>query len=92
VHSPTLSTAFPSMCRYEATSPWVLLHTIPYLPLTFQLTTCFTPDRSGTWELGLGVAGQADLYVDGNKVVDNSTDQKPGLLFVSLVPLPYRTY
>ena len=33
--------------------------------------------------MGLGVAGQADLYVDGKKVVDNSNDQKAGLLFVS---------
>jgi beta-glucosidase len=54
-----------------------------------QLKTSFTPDVSGTWELGLGVAGQADLYVDGEKVIDNSNDQKAGLLFVSLV-LPGR--
>ena len=33
--------------------------------------------------MGLGVAGQADLYVNGEKVVDNSNDQKAGLLFVS---------
>ncbi|WVR04181.1 hypothetical protein IAU60_001181 [Kwoniella sp. DSM 27419] len=46
-----------------------------------SLKTVFTPDESGTWELGLGVAGQADLYVDGVKVIDNSTDQKAGLLF-----------
>lgn len=32
--------------------------------------------------MGLGVAGQADLYVNGEKVVDNSNDQKAGLLFV----------
>lgn len=37
----------------------------------------------GQWELGLGVAGQADLFIDGKKIVDNSTDQKEGLLFVS---------
>lgn len=35
------------------------------------------------WLLGLGVAGQADLYVNGQKFIDNSTDQTPGLLFVS---------
>lgn len=35
------------------------------------------------WEFGLGVAGQADLFIDGKKIIDNSTDQKEGLLFVS---------
>jgi beta-glucosidase len=33
--------------------------------------------------LGLGVAGQAGLYLDGKLVVQNSKDQKEGLLFVS---------
>jgi beta-glucosidase len=33
--------------------------------------------------MGLGVAGQADLHVNGEKIVDNSNDQKAGLLFVS---------
>lgn len=51
--------------------------------LTRQLKTSFTPDVTGPWQLGLGVAGQADLYVNGEKVIDNSTDQKAGLLFVS---------
>lgn len=59
--------------------------------LTFQLKTVFTPDVSGAWEMGLGVAGQADLYVDGEKVVDNSSDQKAGLLFVSLSTLLQQT-
>lgn len=49
-----------------------------------SLRTTFTPDHTGTWLLGLGVAGQADLYVDGVKVVDNSTNQEAGLLFVSV--------
>lgn len=48
-----------------------------------SLRTTFKPDHSGTWLLGLGVAGQADLYVNGKKVVDNSTSQEAGLLFVS---------
>jgi beta-glucosidase len=47
-----------------------------------SLKTRFKPDVTGAWLLGLGVAGQADLYVDGRKVVDNSTDQQAGLLFV----------
>lgn len=49
-----------------------------------SLKTTFKPDYTGTWLLGLGVAGQADLYVDGVKVVDNSTNQEAGLLFVGL--------
>ncbi|ADV25102.1 beta-glucosidase [Cryptococcus gattii E566] len=46
-----------------------------------SLKTIFTPDESGIWEFGLGVAGQADLFIDGKKIIDNSTDQKEGLLF-----------
>ena len=41
----------------------------------------FYPDVSGTWEIGLGVAGQADLYLDGKKIIQNSENQKFGLLF-----------
>lgn len=43
--------------------------------------------------MGLGVAGQADLYINGDKVVDNSSDQKAGLLFVSITSesVPDRT-
>ncbi|WWC69041.1 uncharacterized protein I206_102977 [Kwoniella pini CBS 10737] len=46
-----------------------------------SLRTIFVPDESGIWELGLGVAGQADLYINGQKIIDNSTNQKEGLLF-----------
>lgn len=35
------------------------------------------------WELSVGVAGQADLYLDGRKIIDNSTTQKASVLFVS---------
>ncbi|WWD20488.1 hypothetical protein CI109_104964 [Kwoniella shandongensis] len=42
-----------------------------------SLKTVFTPDESGT----VSVAGQADLYINGEKIIDNSTDQKEGLLF-----------
>ena len=46
-----------------------------------RLRTTFVPDKSGIWQLGLGVAGQADLYVNGQKLIDNSTNQRAGLLF-----------
>ncbi|KAM0750533.1 hypothetical protein T439DRAFT_380431 [Meredithblackwellia eburnea MCA 4105] len=45
------------------------------------LRSTFTPHVSGIWEFGLGVAGQADLYLDGKLVVNNSENQVPGLLF-----------
>lgn len=35
------------------------------------------------WELGLGVAGQGDLYVDGEELIDNTLNQEPSVLFVS---------
>lgn len=83
-------------CQSGDTYRSVLDHWIARQFADYQLKTCFTPDQSGPWELGLGVAGQADLYVNGEKVVDNSTDQKAGLLFVSphthsLSPLPKRS-
>jgi hypothetical protein len=42
------------------------------------------------WEFGLGAAGQADLYIDGNLIVENSVNQKPGLQFVSLSAIARR--
>ncbi|KAH8928460.1 glycoside hydrolase family 3 protein [Atractiella rhizophila] len=44
-------------------------------------STTFRPNESGIWEIGLGVAGQADLYFDGKLLIENSKDQKFGLLF-----------
>lgn len=47
-----------------------------------RATTKFIPDESGVWQLGLGVAGQADLYLDGKKIIDNTNNQKQSVLFV----------
>ncbi|KAH8833090.1 glycoside hydrolase superfamily [Flagelloscypha sp. PMI_526] len=44
-------------------------------------TATFIPDEDGVWQLGLGVAGQADLYMDGKKVIDNTVNQKQSVLF-----------
>jgi beta-glucosidase len=66
----------------------VMLSLVRVWKLTSQLKTSFTPNVSGPWELGLGVAGQADLYINGEKVIDNSTDQEAGLLFVSFLLAP----
>ncbi|KAL1406447.1 hypothetical protein Q8F55_008146 [Vanrija albida] len=49
-----------------------------------SLRTRFVPDTGGKWELGLGVSGQADLYVDGVKAIDNRTDQEPSVLFFNM--------
>ena len=47
----------------------------------------FVPDQTGTWTLGLTVAGQGDLYVDGRLVVENSKNQKADVTFVSCLCL-----
>lgn len=46
------------------------------------LRSTFTPDIDGVWEFGLGVAGQADLYINDELVVENSVNQTPSILFV----------
>src|SRR6478735_6500534 len=48
-----------------------------------KLSAVFEPDVTGDWEFGLVVAaGQGDLYIEGEKVIDNTVDQKPSGLFV----------
>jgi beta-glucosidase len=37
-----------------------------------RATTTFTPDRSGTWDLGLTAIGQARVLVDGRVVLDTA--------------------
>lgn len=41
----------------------------------------YTPEQASNYEFGLASCGYADLYVDGKKVVDNSTNPQPGELF-----------
>ena len=43
--------------------------------------TDFTPDVGGLWDFGLTVCGTADLYIDGELVIENSKDQQPGDAF-----------
>ena len=52
-----------------------------------KLSAVFEPDVTGDWEFGLVVAaGQGDLYIEGEKVIDNTVDQKPsGLLPVQVL-------
>ncbi|KAG9126937.1 hypothetical protein FRC07_001313 [Ceratobasidium sp. 392] len=45
------------------------------------ITAYYTPEVSGTYEFGVAATGLADIYVNGKKIVDNSTDPKPGHVF-----------
>ncbi|KAJ5859732.1 hypothetical protein N7534_005009 [Penicillium rubens] len=41
----------------------------------------FTPDTSGIWDFGLSVFGTANLYIDDELVIDNTTSQTRGTAF-----------
>ncbi|KAJ5286052.1 Glycoside hydrolase superfamily [Penicillium chrysogenum] len=41
----------------------------------------FTPDTSGIWDFGLSVFGTANLYIDDELVIDNTTNQTRGTAF-----------
>ncbi|KAL2827201.1 hypothetical protein BDW59DRAFT_171490 [Aspergillus cavernicola] len=41
----------------------------------------FTPDASGVWDFGLTVFGTANLYIDDELVIDNTTNQTKGTAF-----------
>lgn len=45
------------------------------------LTAIFTPDVTGKYEFGAAATGLVDIYVDGRKIVDNSTNPVPGHVF-----------
>lgn len=49
-----------------------------------QYTTKFTPDETGSWELGLSLAGAGNLFVDGKLLIDLSTDPEQGESFFGL--------
>lgn len=42
----------------------------------------FTPEESGLYDFGLAVQGTAKLYIDGQLVVSNVENQKPGTSFL----------
>ncbi|KAJ5598367.1 hypothetical protein N7537_008451 [Penicillium hordei] len=46
-----------------------------------KLTGDFTPDASGLWDFGLSVFGTANLYIDDELVIDNTTSQTRGTAF-----------
>ncbi|KAG8717130.1 hypothetical protein FRC09_014708 [Ceratobasidium sp. 395] len=45
------------------------------------ITGYYTPEFSGTYEFGVAATGLADIYVNGKKIVDNSTSPIPGHVF-----------
>lgn len=41
----------------------------------------FTPKKTDNYELGVAGAGKTDLFVDGERVIDNSTNPQTGTIF-----------
>ncbi|KAL4997912.1 putative beta-glucosidase H [Aspergillus recurvatus] len=41
----------------------------------------FTPDQSGIWDFGLSVFGTANLYINDDLIIDNTTNQTKGTSF-----------
>ncbi|EED17952.1 beta-glucosidase, putative [Talaromyces stipitatus ATCC 10500] len=71
---PVTSTAFQLMDYNE----------IPELNRALFWTSLvgdFTPDISGTWDFGLSVFGTANLYIDDELVIDNTSKQTRGTAF-----------
>jgi beta-glucosidase len=71
---PVTSTAFQLMDYNE----------IPELNRALFWTSLvgeFTPDVSGTWDFGLSVFGTANLYIDDELVIDNTSEQTRGTSF-----------
>ncbi|KAL1708539.1 glycoside hydrolase family 3 protein, partial [Schizophyllum commune] len=49
-----------------------------------RFSTKFTPDESGDWDFGLNLAGRGNLFLDGNLVIDLSTNPELGEAFFGL--------
>ncbi|RKL36642.1 putative beta-glucosidase I [Fusarium proliferatum] len=47
-----------------------------------EMEGVLTPENSGEWDFGLCVHGTGELFIDGELVVSNVTDQKPGSSFL----------
>ncbi|BGP25151.1 hypothetical protein JCM10295v2_004071 [Rhodotorula toruloides] len=80
----------PKQANYSietSTSNAFLIGTIPWeklgLHVSTRYTATFTPDVSGPWTFGLGSIGDAVLFVDGQRIVDN-TNPTPGELFFTM--------
>ncbi|KAF5004879.1 hypothetical protein FDECE_8661 [Fusarium decemcellulare] len=47
-----------------------------------EIEGVLTPERSGEWDFGLSVHGTGELFIDGQLVISNVTDQRPGSAFL----------
>ncbi|KAF5254456.1 hypothetical protein FANTH_714 [Fusarium anthophilum] len=47
-----------------------------------EMEGVLTPEKTGEWDFGLCVHGTGELFIDGELVVSNVTDQKPGSSFL----------
>ncbi|CAE6497151.1 unnamed protein product [Rhizoctonia solani] len=45
------------------------------------ITGTYTPELSGNHEFGVSADGLVDMYLDGRKIIDNSTNPTPGSAF-----------
>ncbi|CAE6529872.1 unnamed protein product [Rhizoctonia solani] len=45
------------------------------------ITAAYTPEFSGNHEFGVSADGLVDMYLDGKKIIDNSTNPTPGSAF-----------
>lgn len=46
-----------------------------------RVEATFTPDVTGPWEFGLTCCGTANLYIDGELLIEDTTNQRPGTSF-----------
>ncbi|TRM68227.1 glycoside hydrolase family 3 protein [Schizophyllum amplum] len=56
-----------------------------------RFTTKFTPDVSGDWDFGLNLAGRGNLYLDGQLIIDLSTNPELGEAFFGLGTVDVKT-
>ncbi|KAH8920527.1 glycoside hydrolase family 3 protein [Atractiella rhizophila] len=54
---------------------------VPKYPVYARVTATITPHDTGVYELGLASCGQANLYIDGKLLVENSTNQIRSTIF-----------
>ncbi|KAF8897793.1 glycoside hydrolase family 3 protein [Infundibulicybe gibba] len=56
-----------------------------------RYSTKFIPDEDGDWEIGLNIAGRANLFIDNKLLIDLSTDPQQGESFFGLGTVDVRT-
>ncbi|KAF4443303.1 hypothetical protein F53441_11454 [Fusarium austroafricanum] len=47
-----------------------------------EMEGTLTPEKSGEWDFGLCVHGTGELFIDGELIISNVVDQKPGSSFL----------